>query len=244
MTPHARKHPQLWAILLAATALFFAPPAHSKEEHVVLLHGLARTKKSMRKMEAELTKEGYKIHNIGYPSRSNTVDVLSKSIRTQIDSMVSTNDVLHFVTHSMGGIIMRYMHAEKPFANLGRVVTLSPPHQGSEVVDKLGHLKTFKWINGPAGDQLGTSNTNLLGSLPKPDFELGIITGDRSINWILSSLIPGKDDGKVSVEKAKCEGMQDFIVIHATHPAIMKNRKAIENTLLFLKLGRFASPKD
>lgn len=243
MTPYTLKPPQLLTILLAATALFLVPPAHSQEEHVVLLHGLARTKRSMKKMEAKLTEEGYKIHNIGYPSRSNAVEVLGKSIRIQIDSMVSSNDVLHFVTHSMGGIIMRHMHAEKPFANLGSVVMLSPPHQGSEVVDKLGHLKTFRWLNGPAGDQLGTSSTNFLASLPTPDFDLGIITGDRSINWILSALIPGKDDGKVSVENAKCEGMQDFMVIHATHPSIMKNRKAIDNTILFLKRGNFAKSK-
>jgi len=68
---------------------------------------------------------------------------------------------------------------------------------------------------------------------------LGIITGDRSINPILSPIIPGVDDGKVALESATIKGMKDFIVIHATHPFIMKNCYAIEHTLSLIKFGHF-----
>jgi triacylglycerol lipase len=193
----------------------------------------------MEDMASALKDAGYTVWNIHYPSRSNTIEVLSDPIRSSISSNSATADKLHFVTHSMGGILMRYMHSANAFTNLGRVVMLSPPNQGSEVVDKLGHLNTFRWINGPAGDQLGTSDTNILSSLPVVDFDLGILTGDRSINLVLSMLIPGDDDGKVSTDSAKCLGMKEFRVIHATHPFIMKNTDAIRFTLNFLEEGTF-----
>lgn len=116
---------------------------------------------------------------------------------------------------------------------------LSPPNRGSEVVDKIGRTFIFKWINGPASQQLGTDNDNLPKKLGAVDFDLGIITGDRSINPFLSLIIPGTDDGKVSVNNAKVEGMRDYIVIHATHPFIMKNRQAIKQAIHFLKFGKF-----
>jgi hypothetical protein len=116
---------------------------------------------------------------------------------------------------------------------------LAPPNRGSEVVDKLGGLFLFKWINGPAGNELGTrkdSTPNLLGPA---NFPVGVIAGDRSINWINSLLIPGRNDGKVSVERTKLGGMSDRIVIHATHPFIMRNREAIRQTIQFLRTGGF-----
>jgi triacylglycerol lipase len=75
----------------------------------------------------------------------------------------------------------------------------------------------FKSINGPAGKQLGTGENSICRALGKVKFELGIITGDGSINWINSLIIPGKDDGKVSIESAKVEGMTDFLALF-TYP--------------------------
>ena len=140
----------------------------------------------------------------------------------------------------MGGIIIRLYLKSHRVPELGRVVVmLSPPNAGSEVVDRLKDNCFFKWLNGPAGRQLGTEAEGLPRKLGHADFELGIITGDRTINPILSTMIPGPDDGKVSVESARLDGMKDFIVIHATHPFIMKNREAIRQTIYFLKHGVF-----
>ena len=117
---------------------------------------------------------------------------------------------------------------------------IAPPNQGSEIVDKLGWLFLFKWINGPAGNELGTDKNSTPNKLGPANFSVGIIAGDRSINWINSLfLIPGHDDGKVSVERTKLAGMGDHIVIHATHPFIMQNRKAIRQTIQFLRTGAF-----
>ena len=209
------------------------------DEVVILLHGLIRTSASMETMEDALLQEAYVVHNIDYASRDLPIEQLAKNVRTEIETLTESEDTIHFVTHSMGGILVRTIQKEMPFENIGRVVMLSPPNQGSELVDSLGDLSLFDWINGPAGDQLGTDPDGFVNSLGPVDFELGVITGDRSINWINSIIIPGKDDGKVSTESAKVEGMQDYKVIHATHPYIMKNDEAVTATLQFLKSGTF-----
>lgn len=134
---------------------------------------------------------------------------------------------------------MRQYLATRSLPSLGRVVMLGPPNQGSEIVDALGGLRFFGWINGPAGGQLGTRPDSLPNRLGPVNFELGVIAGDRSINWINSWIIPGPDDGKVSVERTRITGMRDHRVIHATHPFLTRNRRAIDLTLHFLRSGRF-----
>ena len=209
------------------------------DEVVVLLHGLIRTASSMEAIEDALLEEAYIVHNIDYPSRHFRIQQLAKNVRKQIEGLTESDDTIHFVTHSMGGILVRTIQKEAPLENIGRVVMLSPPNQGSELVDSLGGFSLFEWINGPAGNQLGTNPNGYINSLGPVDFELGVLTGDRSINWINSIIIPGKDDGKVSTERAKVEGMQDFMVIHATHPYIMKNDQAVTAAIRFLKTGSF-----
>lgn len=213
---------------------------------VVLLHGLARTSDSMSKMNRALEAAGYHVCNVSYPSREHSIEVLTKDfvLPAVRACLANPTDEVHFVTHSLGGIIVRQLARSAPDLKIGRVVMLSPPNHGSEVVDKLGELALFKLINGPAGLQLGTSQASVPQSLGAPSFQAGIITGDRTINLILSILIPGPDDGKVSIESAKLEGMAGFCVIPASHPFIMKDRLAIEQTLVFLGKGAFTCPDE
>jgi len=212
-----------------------------QKEYVILLHGLARTKHTMSRMEARLKAEGFAVVNWGYPSRHQKVEELAeRAIPNAIDYCRKNGATkIHFVTHSLGGILVRYYLKHHEIAELGKVVMLSPPNGGSEVVDKIGHNFLYRFINGPAGEQLGTDASSLPRRLGKVAFDLGVITGDKSINFILSRLIPGPDDGKVSITNAKVEGMNDFLVVHASHPFIMKNREAIEQTIHFLKHGEF-----
>lgn len=208
-------------------------------EHVVLLHGLARTSRSMNNLEEFLSARGYQVLNIDYPSRKHQIFQLAKIVRNEVTSKTGNDEKVHFVTHSMGGIILRCIQRNDPLPNLGRVVMLSPPNHGSEVVDALGKLWLFEFINGPAGRQLGTDGNGISRQLGKVDFELGVITGDRSINWINSLIIPGKDDGKVSIESARVEGMADFLIVHVSHPFIMKDKTVITKCLHFLQNGSF-----
>ena len=213
----------------------------SAAEGVILLHGLCRSSASMDKMATALTASGFIVANVDYPSRTRNIAALSTAAITTALNRPEFQDCtqIHFVTHSLGGILVRAYFKNHPSTRLGRVVMLGPPNQGSEVVDKLGSWRIFKLLNGPAGDELGTALEATPNTLGPVDFELGVIAGDRSINWINSLLIKGADDGKVAVERTKVAGMKEHLILHVTHPYLMKNRKVIESTLRFLKNGSF-----
>ena len=230
-----------WKTLILMATVAISSPAFGAQEEVILLHGLCRTSRSMVKMERALTEAGYKVRNVDYPSRTAPIEKLADDTigKAVSDCQRDGATKINFVTHSLGGILVRSYLARHTIPNLGRAIMLAPPNQGSEVVDKLGWLFLFKWLNGPAGNELGTDKNSTPNKLGAANFPVGIIAGDRSINWINSLLIPGRDDGKVSVERTKLAGMTDHIVIHATHPFIMKNCEAIRQTIQFLRAGNF-----
>lgn len=227
--------------LLTCPVVNISSWAEESCECVVLLHGLARTHKSMAKLEKDLKKQDFFVVNMPYPSREKTIEILSRETIPAVYEQCRRVDAqkIHFVTHSMGGILVRYYLKHNRLQNLGRVVMLSPPNNGSEVVDKLKNLKLFQWINGPAGNQLGTNKSSIPKSLGEPYYDVGVITGDRSINLFLSLLIPGKDDGKVSVESAKLAGMKDFLVVHKSHPMIMNDKTVRSQVVHFIRHGKF-----
>ena len=215
------------------------PFSAPKPATVVLLHGMARSSKAMNKMEKALQANGYKVINVDYPSTTATIEELTVQAFKPIEPEIMNAETIHFVTHSMGGIILRQYLQEHDIPNLGRVVMLAPPSRGSEVTDKLGGIFLYKWINGPAGNQLGTGTNSLPLRLKDPAFELGIIAGDRSINPFLSLLIPGPDDGKVSLSRVKPAVYTDYLQLHVTHPCMVWNREVIAQTHEFLEYGRF-----
>lgn len=211
-------------------------------EPVVLLHGLCRTERSMRPMQRALEREGFTVMNVDYPSRERSVEELGESVLAPVMEECRAKGAtrVHFVAHSLGGILIRQYAANHPEAPIGRVVMLGPPNAGSEVVDCLGGWRLFSWINGPAGNELGTSETSAPNRLGPPRFEAGVLAGKYSINWINSlAMIEGPDDGKVSVERTKLDGMRDHLVLPTSHPFLMRNRKAIAQTAHFLRQGEF-----
>lgn len=220
--------------------LLLASLAHA-DTCVVLLHGLARSSRSMEPMAAYLAQHGYRPVNVDYPSTHHPIDTLADMAiaRTLERLEPGACSRIDFVTHSMGGILVRKHLSRHGVANLGRVVMLGPPNHGSEVVDNLKEWALFGAINGPAGGELGTDSNATPVRLGGVDFELGVIAGDRSINWINSAMIEGPDDGKVSVESSRIEGMKDHIVMHVTHPLMMRDEDVMAQVLAFLRHGRF-----
>lgn len=223
---------------IAIFTLFISVDAESKE-CVILLHGLARTEGSLSKMQMALNDAGFHTVNKGYLSTKHKVEKLSKDSITEALSFCPTAKKVHFVTHSMGGILVRQYLSTKKITNLGRVVMLGPPNKGSQVVDKLKNAPGFNLINGPAGMQLGTGKLSVPNRIGPANFEVGIIAGTRSVNLILSTMLPNPDDGKVSVENTKLEGMSDHISLPVTHPFMMKNDEVIDQVIYFLKYGIF-----
>jgi len=220
--------------------------ARPAKDCVILLHGLARTAASMQKMEAALTEEGYQVVNDSYPSRGRPIEILAPlAIIAGLEKCGELNGQrkVHFVTHSLGGILVRYYFADHDLVQLGRVVMLAPPNQGSEASDDLRDVPGFNSLFGPAGRQLGKGDDSVPLQLGTPDFEFAVIAGDRSIDPITSAVLPNPDDGKVSVADTRLDGMSDFALVHVSHAYIMKNREVIDMVKRFLRTGRLKERK-
>lgn len=226
-----------WATAVAAQMPEDAGSAD--REHVVLLHGLGRKATSMNLLAYRLDEAGFEVHNLAYASRKGDPEALLAELSTKIDDCCAGAERLHFVGHSLGGILARAHIARSRPEHLGRVIMLSPPNQGSEIVDSLGGTWLFRTVMGPSGGALGTSHDSLPNQLPAPDYELGVIGATASINPVGSWLIPGDDDGMVSVCRMRVEGMADFVTVDRTHAYIMRGPEVADQVIAFLRTGRF-----
>jgi len=208
---------------------------------VVLLHGLNRSWRAMSKMAKELQAAGYTTVNVDYPSQAASVEDLAPMVVNEgLEKCRETDaEQIHFVTHSIGGILLRYAHNESPIPELGRVVMLAPPNQGSEIVDLTKDWPGAELLSGAAGLQMGTDENSIPAQLGPVDFELGVVAGTGTISPFLSMMLPNPDDGKVSVARTRVEGMKDFLVVKNSHHFIVTSDKVIENTKQFLRTGKF-----
>jgi hypothetical protein len=225
-------------LTLLVSLCAFALPAIATD-CVILLHGLARTTTSMEKAAEAFAEQGYAVVNIGYPSRDHRIEDLAPlAIERGLDACPDEGKI-NFYTHSLGGILVRFYLEHNEIDRLGRVVMVAPPNRGSQVVDSFKGMPGFGVLNGPAGAQLGTGANSVPLSLGPVDYPVGVVAGTQTFNPILSQFLPNPDDGKVSVESTKIDGMTDFIALPHSHPFIMKAPDTINQAIAFIETGSF-----
>lgn len=212
-----------------------------KNEAVILIHGLCRSNSSMNKMQKYLSSNGYNVYNLNYISTKNSIEEISENSLNNTVKVVKQHKYskIHFISHSLGGLIIREYLSKNSIDNLGRVVMISPPNKGSVLTDVLGNNYFYKKIGGKAGQQLYTGEKSYDKKLGPVTFETGVIAGNRTFNPFLSLIIPGQDDGKVSVENTKVQGMKDFIVVPHSHVFILSRERVLQKSLNFIEHGVF-----
>jgi pimeloyl-ACP methyl ester carboxylesterase len=212
----------------------------------VLLHGIASHSLMLRRMEKALQRAGFATLNLNYASRSKPLEQLAEDIHHAVAAFAAAHDgPLHFVTHSMGGLLVRVYIARHRPAKLGRVVMLGTPNGGSEIADRLKDVALYRAFFGPAGLQLMTTNDATLAALPALDYEVGIIAGNRFLDPVAGLLLlPRPNDGRVSVESCKLVDMADHTTVRASHTALLLHPASIRQTIAFLRDGRFATTRS
>lgn len=224
--------------------------AVTSPDAVVLLHGLGRTSGSLARLATALEAEGYRILSLSYSSRSQSLERLATEwLPAQLQAVAATGPAteagpkVHFVTHSLGGIVVRLWLRERGVpTNLGRVVMLAPPNAGSEVSDRLEGFPPFRWFTGVNGRRLGTGSNSLPRQLepwPAAAGDLGIIAGNFSLNPLFASWLPGASDGKVSVASTHLSGERDHLVLPYSHTWLGYRRETIRQVTAFLRRGVF-----
>ena len=213
---------------------------------VVLVHGALRGRPGLLPTAAYLRRRGFDPRVFGYRTRRDGIDGAARRLgRAVARWFPGERGAVGFLTHSMGGLVVRQYLSQTPAPGTrGRVVLLAPPNKGSELVDTLKDVPGFEWLSGPAGIALSADIDSIPNTISDADAEYGVIAGDLSLNPLYSSLIPGDDDGKVSVESTKFAAMTDHIVVNASHTFIMNSSDVAGQVIAFLRTGRFLRPVD
>jgi len=231
---------------LALLAFFLLTPSASAEpdECVILLHGLGRTNLSMLALELALRLD-YTVVNPNYPSTRKSIEELTYVVEEGIKECQKRSATqIHFVTHSLGGILVRKYFQDRVVPEAKRVVMLAPPNHGSEIADHYKDSWWYQFTTGPAGQELGTEEESLPNVLKPIPLEVGIIAGTRSSDPWFDFLISGDGDGKVAVSSTRLHEMKDFILFHKGHTFIANSTEVIEQVEHFLKQGTFKKDDD
>jgi hypothetical protein len=203
---------------------------------VVLLHALGRTRWSLWWAEWYLRRAGFAPLSIGYPSRRRPIEELAEMVRRQLPRGAGPS--VHFLTHSMGGIVLRHLVRGGRPPNLGRVVMLGPPNRGSQLASRLKDNWLFRLATGPAGQQIGSEVDSVPNRLGPVDFELGVIAGMSTLDPF-GRLVAGASDGKVSLDETRVEGAADWIAVRRAHALLVNDGKVLAQAVHFFRHGRF-----
>lgn len=226
---------------VVALLLLLSANAALASDCVILLHGLGRSELSMKAIEWRLEKAEYLVVNNSYPSTQHSIEDLSElALKDSLEACnTHASPNIHFVTHSLGGILLRQYLSDNTIPNLGRSVMLGPPNQGSALADYIRDLAFANEMQPEAGGQLGTGEDSIPKKLGAVTFEVGVIAGNSNWRPLVSMPLEGASDGTVTVAETRIAGMQDFLELPATHTTIMWQSSVLDQIEVFLETGRF-----
>ncbi len=213
--------------------------ADVRREWVILLHGIFRSPRSMARIQKALENEGYTVVNFGYPSTRESIETITALLDKRLKELPADRGRVHFVTHSLGAIVVRRYLAAYKVRKPGRIVMIAPPNQGSTLAAFLNKWQPYKWVFGKAGQEVAGSPGSFIRLLPAPKMEFGVIAGGTGKKAGLNPLMKGDNDGTVMVEETKLAGMKDFVLIKGQHSTLLLQKAVIRNVIAFLKTGSF-----
>lgn len=212
--------------------------------HAVLyLHGIGRSSRSMRPILIAMPADGFVHVPFEYPSTRVPLEQSANYLHSIIESLTDVSKI-SFVVHSMGGLVVRRYLKDHNDPRLHRLVMLGTPNNGAELADMLKRNMLFRTVYGPAGQELVTDPKGVIGTLPTPTFEFGIIAGGKGDEKGFNPLLPGDDDGTVTVASARLVGAADFLRIPKLHSFLMSDETAIAAVRCFLEHGRFSMERE
>lgn len=206
----------------------------SAPAHIVLIHGLWTHGLIMLPMAHMLQKYGYDTHHFSYHTISETLEQSAARLQEFVQQLAA--EQLHFVGHSLGGLLIRKFLQRYPDQAPGRIVTLGTPHSGSYVASHLGRSGLMRKL-------FGCSLPPLTGDITpwQGERELGAIAGSRSIGlgFIIRDL-PKPNDGTVSIDETRLETMRDHITLPYTHTSMLMAEEVAKQVHDFLQTGQFS----
>ena len=200
----------------------------------MLVHGLWMTGIDMAVLRQRLRRCGFRTVQFSYPSVRCNMAQNAQSLQRYVNKI--NTDVMHFVGHSLGGLVIRQLFHDFPDQRPGRIVTLGTPHNGSLVAQRFNRSSLGRMILGHSLER------GLLGDIPPwgENREIGIIAGTLGIG--VGQVVPGlskPNDGTVAVAETYLNGMTDHVQVHVSHTALLFSREAASQTCAFLKTGHF-----
>jgi len=204
---------------------------------VVLIHGILRSSKSFSTIAARLRESGWAAFPFDYPSSQIGIHEAADYLNSVV-SHLEDLDELDFVCHSMGGLVLRAWFGEHSDPRVKRAVMMGTPNRGAALADMLRKNLIFRAVFGPSGQQLVTDADGVIPKLATPPCEFALIAGARGTPEGWNPLIPGDDDGTVSVDAVRLDGCTDFTTVRALHSLLLKHPQAVEQALHFLEHGR------
>jgi len=211
----------------------------TQDEIVVFLHGALKSPYSMKRLENAFRNEGYNTLNFNWEGRTHSVQWNAAKLDSILAESGAYEGKVHFVTHSMGTLVVRYFLDEYHVPSLGRFVMIAPPNQGSDLATELQDFPPFLWIYKETVDYLTTGQNGFAANIGIPDCEFGIIAGGTGGEHGLTWYLPGDDDSVLSVDNTKLAGAKDFMLIDASHSMILIQNETLRNALHFIKYGNF-----